>query len=524
MNEHTVCANDIFKGEDDRIDQLLDADSYNRKNQYNFFGFKPVKEERNHEPVEVVGTLPEDLVGVYLRNGTNPQFDPSFARYHMFDGAGMLHQIQISKGGATYSNTYVRTPRFEFERLAGREMYWGFAEMVSGGAAFLEKKKLVDEKRKNGIIPDFGFDGTQSSTSVQPIAGKIFCLQENGYPFTLHARKEGERLVLDGKGAFETWGGKLKHPFSAHPAIDPETGDVYSVTINYITGDVEACCVHDGDLIQTCTVNAFDPARGKMGWMHECLITENFLVFPDISLRLDEKEVLGPESSAFVFKPEYKLRWGVFPRKFAPGTEVRWFETEHPGAIWHSINAWEERGPDGVHTIVIYAPRFDWYPADIPIHTPAEPPAFLNKWALDLDSGRVSEDRKLLDWGYERTSMNTDYRGKKNRYAYLLDKQRVSYLGKGVLKYDLFEEKEIAYFDYGEFFGGEPLFVPRVGAVEEDDGYLLDLLMADNKAELIVIDARSMQERARLKLPGRVPFGVHGCWLDEETLAGLLTE
>ena len=94
-------------------------------------------------------------------------------------------------------------------------------------------------------------------------------------------------------------------------------------------------------------------------------------------------------------------------------------------------------------------------------------------------------------------------------------------MGKGVLKYDLLEEREVKYFDYGEYFGGEALFVPRKGGVEEDDGYLLDLLMTDNKAELIVIDAGAMEELARLRLPQRVPFGVHACWLDENMLTAL---
>jgi len=31
----------------------------------------------------------------------------------------MLHQIQIRKGAATYSNTYIRTPRFLAEEAVG---------------------------------------------------------------------------------------------------------------------------------------------------------------------------------------------------------------------------------------------------------------------------------------------------------------------------------------------------------------------------------------------------------------------
>ena len=95
-------------------------------------------------------------------------------------------------------------------------------------------------------------------------------------------------------------------------------------------------------------------------------------------------------------------------------------------------------------------------------------------------------------------------------------------MGKGVLKYDLINEKEVGYFDYGEFFGGEALFVAKASAADEDDGYLLELLMADARAEMVILDAKSMKELARLHLPQRVPFGVHACWLDEQMLGELV--
>lgn len=118
--------------------------------------------------------------------------------------------------------------------------------------------------------------------------------------------------------------------------------------------------------------------------------------------------------------------------------------------------------------------------------------------------------------------MNLDFVGKKSRYSYLIDEERAGYMGKGVLKYDLLDEKEVSYVDYGEFYGGEALFVPKNGATEEDDGYLLELLMSDTKAEMLIIDAKSMKETARLHLPQRVPFGVHACWIDEKRLSDLV--
>ena len=51
--------------------------------------------------------------------------------------------------------------------------------------------------------------------------------------------------------------------------------------------------------------------------------------------------------------------------------------------------------------------------------------------------------------------------------------------------------------------------------MDEDAGYLLDLLMTEDRADLVIINAKTMQEQARLHLPQRVPFGVHSCWLNQ---------
>ena len=97
-------------------------DDYNRDSAYGLPGFDPIDSELDRVELEIQGSLPPGLDGVYLRNGTNRQLTQSRSRLHMFNGAGMLHQVQIRDGRAWYSNTFVRTPRFEHEREAGRDL------------------------------------------------------------------------------------------------------------------------------------------------------------------------------------------------------------------------------------------------------------------------------------------------------------------------------------------------------------------------------------------------------------------
>lgn len=81
------------------------------------------------------------------------------------------------------------------------------------------------------------------------------------------------------------------------------------------------------------------------------------------------------------------------------------------------------------------------------------------------------------------------------------------------------------------WFAQEPRFVPRLHPASEDDGWLLSYVFdesqldergncrVDARSELWIIDAREMKEVvARIKLPQRVPYGLHGDWFTEEDI------
>ncbi|KAF2103970.1 carotenoid oxygenase [Rhizodiscina lignyota] len=92
----------------------------------------------------------------------------------------------------------------------------------------------------------------------------------------------------------------------------------------------------------------------------------------------------------------------------------------------------------------------------------------------------------------------------------------------------------------GKWFAQEPRFVPRRNAAYEDDGFLLfyafdeEQLDAEGEAspdsvsELWIVDAKTMglpgvgmdAVVARVKLPQRVPYGLHGMWFSEEEIKG----
>jgi carotenoid cleavage dioxygenase-like enzyme len=80
-------------------------------------------------------------------------------------------------------------------------------------------------------------------------------------------------------------------------------------------------------------------------------------------------------------------------------------------------------------------------------------------------------------------------------------------------------------------YAQESRFVPRVNGVSEDDGWILSYVFDESqlddfgnapsraKSELWIIDASDMKTIvARIVLPQRVPYGLHGNWFSEEEI------
>ncbi|KAI9755237.1 MAG: ion channel activity [Chaenotheca gracillima] len=84
------------------------------------------------------------------------------------------------------------------------------------------------------------------------------------------------------------------------------------------------------------------------------------------------------------------------------------------------------------------------------------------------------------------------------------------------------------------WYAQEPQFVPRNGGTSEDDGWLLTYVFDESQldpttgeagpaanSELWIIDARNMRDVvAKVRLPQRVPYGLHGDWFSEDKVQG----
>jgi carotenoid cleavage dioxygenase-like enzyme len=81
----------------------------------------------------------------------------------------------------------------------------------------------------------------------------------------------------------------------------------------------------------------------------------------------------------------------------------------------------------------------------------------------------------------------------------------------GIVKLDV-ERGEHATWTQDGQYPGEPVFVPEPGAEAEDAGVLLSVVLdaARGTSFLLVLDAATLEERARAEVPHHIPFSFHG--------------
>jgi carotenoid cleavage dioxygenase-like enzyme len=457
----------------------------------NFFldgNFSPVAQERDADDMEVIGTIPEDLQGHFLRVGPNPVHVFSEAAYHTFDGDGMIHAIEFDRGAARYRNRFIENEGFKLERERGDWVYKGM-------------NSLMDPTPSR--VPE----GAPASKNL---ANTAFAFHNN----TLYALHEPSQPTVIALPGLETigptdFGGKLTHPFTAHPKIDKKTGEMMTYGYSFQAPFVSYSVINEqGELVHSTPITI-----PRSIFMHDFAVTEKYTLFLDFPITLDIGRAIsgGP---AVDFEPQYGSRIGVMPR-YGTDEDVKWFDVE-TGVVIHAANAWDEDSE-----VVLQASRSQT--ADIAGagtsegNNLEENQGHLYEWRINLETGSILE-RTLSDIPCDFTRVNDDYACHKTRYVYagIFNTER-AFTFDGIMKYDN-ETGVTQAFKYGpNRHGGEAVFAPKVGSSCEDDGYLVCFVHdeATNQSECLIIDAQHLEAGpvATVIMPFRVPYGFHAGWV-----------
>lgn len=433
--------------------------------------FAPVKDELTATDLEVVGAVPPELSGTYMRNGANPVTGESL---HWFLGNGMIHGVRLEKGKADwYRNRYVKTPLLEDPTI----------------------QRIADTGQIDYRV-------SAANTHIIRHGGRILALEEGSFPYELTTE-------LETVGCHD-FGGKLHNAMTAHPKICPETGELLMFSYGQLPPYLLYHRVDaDGRLVQTEEITVPGPTM-----MHDFQVTRNHAIFMDLPVVFDLQLALQG-TMPFQWSDDYGARIGIMPRN-GTNDQVKWFEVE-PCYVFHTLNAWEE-GDEVIFDVC----RISEVWRGTPDMQGGSGVQTLHRFRFDMATGGVKEET-LDERGMDFPRVADARIGLKNRYGYTLqfgagDDGNPAF--KGHLKFDMKTGKSELQ-QYGEgCSAGEPVFVAAPGSdPDSDEGWAMSYVHneATMKTELAIVDAQRWGDEpvARIQLPQRVPFGFHGSYLPD---------
>jgi carotenoid cleavage dioxygenase-like enzyme len=433
--------------------------------------FAPVTTEETITDLHVAGSLPPELSGLFVRNGSNP---PSGSAAHWFLGDGMIHGVRLSGGRASwYRNRYVRTPIHE----SGKDL------LSFGG---------VPGKQNN-----------QSNVALVHHAGKLLTTGEVGWPFEV---APGDLSTV---GAWD-FDGRLGETMTAHPKLDPDTGRLHFFGYEFLRPALTYYVADPHGRLDVVSPVAVDDVT----MIHDFAITDRDAVFwvgpvmfggspdspyPDVPFHWDEQ---GP------------ARVGVMPLD-GSGDQIRWVDID-PSFVFHGLNAHRDGDDVVLHVHKLpeaFGPRGDLVPSH------------LTEYRIGTGGDRLTfAEERLSDRPMDLPSHDRRHTGRPTRHGWFATTTtpdaEYGFELAGINHVDLRTGREDLWDPGPDVRSGEGYFVPAGDG--EGEGWVLSYLWdrRTGLSALGVFDAQAMAAGpvARVELPVRVPFGFHGLWVDESEL------
>lgn len=459
------------------------------------FPFGPIQMECDARDLIVEGELPRALNGTLYRAGPNQRFAPR-GDYHLFAGDGMVHAFHIRDGKVDYTNRWVRTAKWHLEDREGRAV-------VNALNPFDCEPEYSDF-----VLTDR--EGLANTSTIWH-GGRLLVMEEGHRPYEI------DPVTLESIGSWD-FRGKLRTAMTAHPKVDPNTGEM--VFFAYMASGAFSAdvMVHKVDAAGLLTQSIHIPTPYS-SMVHDFVVTENYIVLPvmPITGSLERAMEGGPP---FAWEPDRGVFLGILPRDSASGDDIRWVEMDVCFAF-HFMNGFDA---DGV--ITVDACQFD--------HAPLFPAAdgtptgkalpHLSRWTIDMNASEPrAVSRRLEETESEFPQCDPRRSGLPYRHGWYTscDGQLKSPLSENENFYNVIghvdhETGQSERWSCGQSMVSEAIFVPAAPDAPEGQGYLLSVATSfdTRTSSLLVFDALKVAEGplAKVHLSHRVPAGFHGGW------------
>jgi beta,beta-carotene 9',10'-dioxygenase len=451
-------------------------------------GFTSLDDETVVDSLPVTGELPDWLGGALVRV-TPAKLEIGERRVdHWFDGLAMLNRFGFADGRVSYASRFIRSRAYD-EAQQGR---------VLGGFATDPCRSIF--KRVQAIFSPEVTDNP--NVNLARIGERYIAMTETPMPVEFDAD------TLETLGQLD-YADKLRaHVTTAHPHHDPERNELvnYVARFSRVSEYVLYGLPADGSRRR---VIAKLPVR-RPAYMHAFGMSGRYLILAEYPLRVNPLK-LALSGRPFIENYEWdgteSTTFQVIDRETG---ELRGTYETDAFFCFHHVNAFE-RGGELVVDLVAYDDPSIIDALYLNEQGPRGrlPATELRRFTIDLDGGGVRSE-PLSDGTVELPRIDYARRNTRDyRFAY--------FAGAGgdwidrLVKVDVTDGSRSEWSAPG-CYPGEPVFVREPHAEGEDAGVVLSVVLdaAAGRSFLLVLDARSFEERARAEAPHHIPFGFHG--------------
>ncbi len=458
--------------------------------------FATPAEEFPLTPLSVIsGKVPPGLRGSLYRNGAGRLERGGISVGHWFDGDGAILAVHFTDAGVNATYRYVQTAGYQEENQAGKYLYGNYG-MTAPGAIWNQWRKPV----KNS-----------ANTSVLALPDKLLALWEGDNPHSLDLQTL-ETFGLDNLGGLTPG-----IPYSAHPKIDGETGEIFNfgislgknATLNLFKSDVTGKIIKTGKI----TLEGFPV-------VHDFVLAGRYLIFfmPPVQINvLPIMLGIRSYSDCMQWQPQLGTKIYVFDREtfdlVSQGETEPWFQ-------WHFANGY--LGEQGT-AIIDFARYQDFqtnqYLKEVATgvtQTLAE--TTYTRISLNPQTAKVEQIENIINRTCEFPIVPPQNVGKYSHHTYFSIARQGTDISQEILN-------AIATFDHhtqtlteANFITGEypsePIYVQD--RENPETAWILTVVYDGNhhSSQVWIYDAARLdvEPTCKLQLPQVIPHSFHGTW------------
>lgn len=507
--------------------------------------YRSVEDHPDVVEIQVTGSLPSWLRGSFYKVG-NGKFDlpGGFTFNHAFDGFAIVYHYDIANGKVKYRSRYLDSDAYVKGLDVGKPLYTEF-----GTRSYPDPNKKLFARVFSSLVPGDLTDN--NCVNIFQLRGKLFVASETCFIRELNRETLTSVCKADLNKA-------VGINLATSHFLEDHDGTSYNVATSFTTGlkyhvlkipPMPNTELVNSDPLKGCEIIATVPSSWKtcFSYNHSFGMSEKYIVLIEQPLLAHSIKLLASQVQGKALKdclgwePTEKTRFILIEKQSGKVLPTKYVGP--PFFFYHIINAYDEDGYV-VFDIIAHAnaetlDKFSLSKLRNNEYDQTDPPN-VHRYVLPLienlkDVGSkdnlvnlqytsakaekspedviVCTPEKIGEPGIELPRINfTKHGGRKYRYVYGTGLYTDGHFKRAIGKLNL-ETQEVAVWKGEESQClSEPCFVPNPSGREEDDGVIITTLLdsqKENNEALLIVDAHSFKELARIEIPHRGIVGNH---------------